>query len=152
MEDSLNETDGAPLDIEDQNLVRLEFVRTGISIHLVRFSSTQLFLSGKSKQDPNGPFPGTLYSHELFKVIYDYDDGDDDDDDDVDDVDNVSVLSQPHLKEEDAELVHLLQVSHYWMFSRGICGGLGRGGRRRYPGLASQICEGVIIRGKDIIH
>ena len=43
-------------------------------------------------------FPGTLYSQEMFKVIYDDHDGDDDNDD-------VQVSPEPNLQEEASGLV-----------------------------------------------
>ena len=64
-EDSVNDDVGG----EDMSQVSLEFIRTGPTNALwIPKLVNKCIFSGKNKQDPKGPFPATLYTHELFKM------------------------------------------------------------------------------------
>lgn len=70
LEDTLEDSsaEGPEAVGEDMNQVPLEFVMTGIyDIGNIDTGQESEFSGHNHLQDPDGPFPGTMYSHEVHK-------------------------------------------------------------------------------------
>ena len=106
--------------------------------------------SAKNKQDPNGPFPATLYSHHIFKYHQNR-------------LGEFASL-ETHLptirvhskhwhfqaiKEGGGpeDVVFLFEASNNWMQGYSLCCGHRGGAGWRDCGLDSQVWESVFIRG-----